>query len=281
MVGACSANAVRTLYGLPFMNTDAWYTYAEAAEKLGVSRQALRLRAIRGRWPRTKGNDGQARVQIPEQPYPVRTPHVPVHVPSYDVSAMEALQGHVETLKGELAGANERAAAADARAVAAEARATAAEARVGAADDRADRLLTELASAHERTITAEARVAAAEARAEAELAAERERSSGHRADYERERDRADAVVVDMAGRIAEAENLRGELAGANERAAAADVRSVTAEARAAAGEARADQLVADLNSLAARMAEVIVQQMTPPEPEPEPVPWWQRWRRRA
>ena len=40
-------------------------TYKQAADKLGVSAQAVRQKAIRGRWPRTKGNDGQARVQVP------------------------------------------------------------------------------------------------------------------------------------------------------------------------------------------------------------------------
>jgi hypothetical protein len=45
-----------------------WLTYKQAADKLGVSPQAVRQKAIRGRWPRTKGDDGQARVQLPEQP---------------------------------------------------------------------------------------------------------------------------------------------------------------------------------------------------------------------
>jgi hypothetical protein len=247
-----------------------WVTYRQAAVRLGVSVEAARRRALRGNWRRMPDNRGRTLVMLPE-PGPDDIPEHGAPDVSPDTSALvAALEGHVETLRAHdeqlqaqlsqrdeqlakaeagLAGANERAAAADARAVAAEARATVAEAKVDAA--------------------------------EAELAAERERSHGHRADYERERDRAQALVADMADRIAEAENLRGELAGANERAAAADVRSVTAEARAAAGEARADQLVADLNSLAARMAEVITQQMTPP-PEPEPTrPWWQRWRRRA
>jgi hypothetical protein len=36
-------------------------TYRQAADKLGVSPQAQRQKAIRDRWPSTKGNDGQAR----------------------------------------------------------------------------------------------------------------------------------------------------------------------------------------------------------------------------
>jgi hypothetical protein len=79
---------------------DQWFTYAEAAEKLGVSKQAVRQKVIRGRWPRTRGNDGQARVQIPEQPYPVRTPSVR----GPDVAT---LQAQIEALRAELARAEE------------------------------------------------------------------------------------------------------------------------------------------------------------------------------
>jgi excisionase family DNA binding protein len=79
---------------------DQWLTYAEAAEKLGVSKQAIRQKVIRGRWPRMRGNDGQARVQIPEQPYAVRTPSVP----RTDVAAMQA---QIEALRAELARAEE------------------------------------------------------------------------------------------------------------------------------------------------------------------------------
>jgi hypothetical protein len=76
---------------------EAWLTYRQAADKLGVSPQAARQKAIRGRWPRTRGNDGQARVQVPEQPYRIRTPSGQAP----DVQLVDALKGHVETLKGE------------------------------------------------------------------------------------------------------------------------------------------------------------------------------------
>jgi hypothetical protein len=63
--------------------------------------------------------------------------------------------------------------------------------------------------------------------------------------------------------------------------AAADVRAVSAEARAAAAGARAEAQVAELNNLAARMAEILAAQIAPSS-EPESVrPWWQLWRRRA
>ena len=221
-----------------------WCTYAEAAARLGLSSAAVRRRAIRGHWARMPGNDGRARILVPEDLVapPMRTPRAP----SDAELPVPALQAHIETLRAQLSQRDEQ-------------------------------------------------LAAAVAKAEAGLAAERERSAGHRADYECERDRADQLVADltsMAARMADAENLKAELAAANERAtaagaradervSAAEGRAIAAEAQRAAAEVKADQLVADLNSLAARMAEILAEQMAP-SPEPEPVrPWWQRWRRRA
>jgi hypothetical protein len=85
--------------------TDPWLTYTQAAEKLGVSRQAVRQKATRGRWPRTRGNDGQARIQVPEQPYRSRTVTVPVP----DDQLVGSLREHIATLKAELAIERERA----------------------------------------------------------------------------------------------------------------------------------------------------------------------------
>jgi hypothetical protein len=84
---------------------DQWFTYSEAADKLGVSRQAVRQKAIRGHCARTCGNDGQARVQLPELPYPVRTPSVlaptnPERVA--DSQLVDTLKAHIDTLKAEL-----------------------------------------------------------------------------------------------------------------------------------------------------------------------------------
>ena len=87
--------------------TDPWLTYTQAAEKLGVSRQAVRQKATRGRWPRTRGNDGQARIQVPEQPYRPRTVTVPVP----DDPLVGSLREHISTLKADidrLTGDNER-----------------------------------------------------------------------------------------------------------------------------------------------------------------------------
>lgn len=46
--------------------TQAWITYREAAAILGIGPEAVKKRAARGRWPRRQGNDGLARIQMPE-----------------------------------------------------------------------------------------------------------------------------------------------------------------------------------------------------------------------
>ena len=90
--------------------SDTWLTYAEAAEKLGTSVEAVRQRAIRGRWQRTAGNDGKARIRLPdgERTPSERAPRTPVQPPPSDRTDVErlvaALEAHNETLKGELAG---------------------------------------------------------------------------------------------------------------------------------------------------------------------------------
>jgi len=62
-----------------------WLTYREAAERLGSTAEAVRYRALRGKWPRMRGNDGRARVQVPDErpsaTHPVRTPSTRVFEP--------------------------------------------------------------------------------------------------------------------------------------------------------------------------------------------------------
>jgi len=133
-----------------------WLTYREAAEALGVSRQAVRLRAIRGRWPRTKGNDGEARLQIPETSYRLRT----AHVPGSDVSLVNSLREHIETLKAQLA--EETAALREHNATL--------KAELEHRGAEIDTLKAQLAASEERTTATEARVTAADARASEESA---------------------------------------------------------------------------------------------------------------
>jgi hypothetical protein len=97
-----------------------WLTYRELAEKLGSSAEGARRRAQRGRWTRQRGNDGLARVMVPndalDAPRPVRTPSAqgdgrpdadPAHFAAD--SKIAALEAYVATLKAQLAAADARA----------------------------------------------------------------------------------------------------------------------------------------------------------------------------
>jgi hypothetical protein len=118
-----------------------WLTYRELGIRLGVSVEAARRRALRARWTRQSGNDGKARVHLPEDYEIDRRPDgAPDVRPDASVTSdghaalVSALQNHiktlatenealkqdlamtradlsahVETLKGQLAGAEARA----------------------------------------------------------------------------------------------------------------------------------------------------------------------------
>jgi hypothetical protein len=88
--------------------SETWMSYREAAAKLGSSVGTVRKRALRGRWPRQAGNDGKARILVPDETSMGRP--TPVHVDVVStVTALQALQAHVETLKAELAASVMRA----------------------------------------------------------------------------------------------------------------------------------------------------------------------------
>ena len=91
--------------GRPDAMDGKWMSYAEAAVRLGVSLEAARRRAIRGKWPRMPGNDGRTRVQVPDELHPPRTPDVRVQ----ESEVVHALEAHIATLKTELASEKERA----------------------------------------------------------------------------------------------------------------------------------------------------------------------------
>jgi hypothetical protein len=46
--------------------SDDWLTYSQAAERLNLTVEAVRLRALRGRWQKTIGNDKRPRIRLPE-----------------------------------------------------------------------------------------------------------------------------------------------------------------------------------------------------------------------
>jgi len=105
-------------------------TYAELAEVLKITPASANKLARRRRWPRLMGNDGKARVAIPEDAL-VR-PDVRREVPPDN-----PVHAQIARLEGELAGVRE--ALSEARA-----RADAAEARAQGAETRSENLLAEL-----------------------------------------------------------------------------------------------------------------------------------------
>jgi len=86
-------------------NESDWLTYAEVGERLGISAEAARQRAKRGRWHKTLGNDGKPRIRLPDGwSTTVRPPvdHRTTTVRTADERLISAIEAHVETLKGEL-----------------------------------------------------------------------------------------------------------------------------------------------------------------------------------
>jgi len=48
------------------MSDVRWLTYDEMAQELRITRESARQLTIRKRWARRKGNDGKARIGVPE-----------------------------------------------------------------------------------------------------------------------------------------------------------------------------------------------------------------------
>jgi hypothetical protein len=109
-----------------------WLTYEEMAAELGIARESARQLVKRKRWPRRPGNDGRARICVPEdvfltRPNPGAAPahepghgpgDNPAHEPADDPSqsqvqdpAVEVLTRHIERLERELEAMRERLAA--------------------------------------------------------------------------------------------------------------------------------------------------------------------------
>ena len=110
----------------------AWLTYQEAGDRLGVSPEAARAKAARRRWRRQIGNDGLARVRIPEDERAAGDRQVttrsceagdraliarssPARKP-VDQALVTALESHIKSLQGENEALREQFAAAEARA---------------------------------------------------------------------------------------------------------------------------------------------------------------------
>jgi len=93
--------------------SDEWLTYEQVAERLHVTLRAARARAFRGRWSKMEGNDGRARVRLPDEPCaPARS----MTVRPTDSALATALREHNDTLKTQLAATEAQLAEANARA---------------------------------------------------------------------------------------------------------------------------------------------------------------------
>jgi hypothetical protein len=102
-------------------------TYAELAEALKITPASANKLARRRRWPRVPGNDGKARVSVPEDALvrrdspPDSPPDVPPvspqdsPPPSPQDNLIKALEAHVMTLREQLSTTEARLGAADAR----------------------------------------------------------------------------------------------------------------------------------------------------------------------
>src|SRR6516225_9801205 len=74
-----------------------WLTYGEAALRLGISIDAIRRRACRGHWARMPGNDGKARIRLPDGLPTQRLDAAQEDTPTL----MRALEAHIATLKAD------------------------------------------------------------------------------------------------------------------------------------------------------------------------------------
>jgi hypothetical protein len=91
---------------------ETWLTYRELAQGLDISAEAARQKAIRGRWPRQRGNDGKARILVDLEAE--KAAHTPRRRPDKLLNehpdkllnehpderrTFEALEAHIATLK--------------------------------------------------------------------------------------------------------------------------------------------------------------------------------------
>src|SRR5262249_7645803 len=87
---------------------ETWLTYRELAQGLDISAEAARQKAIRGRWPRQRGNDGKARILVDLEAEkaaqtPRRSPDKHLNEQPDERRTFEALEAHIATLKEFLA----------------------------------------------------------------------------------------------------------------------------------------------------------------------------------
>jgi len=88
---------------------EMWLTYDKAAERLNIKPDSVRRRAAARKWARRLGNDGRARVRIPDDALPpdVRGDVTPALPPDASAELNEA-RVEIATLRAELAGVRGR-----------------------------------------------------------------------------------------------------------------------------------------------------------------------------
>ena len=199
----------------------SWLTYSAAAERFGVSAEAVRQIALRRKWPRRKPNDdpvGRVQVLVPDEAE--LRPRTPVQR-SYEHPLDGRSSAEIDVWR-------ERAERAEMVADLERERADQAEHRADAAEARADRADRTAVTERERADLADADRRAADIRADAAVAradrAEQGRE-GERARADALRDRLEVLQAHAEERAGRAENdvfeLKGQLATAQSAAAEA------------------------------------------------------------
>ena len=92
-----------------------WLTYRELAVRLGVSVEAARRRALRGKWGRMPSNKGVTLVMPPDDLSDRCTPDVRLTSAPDSSALVAALGSHIKTLHGENEVLKQQLAAADVR----------------------------------------------------------------------------------------------------------------------------------------------------------------------
>ena len=193
-------------------------TYAALADRLKISAEAARAIAKRHRLPRSRANDGKTLISvdlsdIQHKALPARSPGGPQAVITSLKAKIEALEAEIVRLEATAAGHR---------------------ADFERERDRAERLVTEMLKATADTIAAkeatawlEGELAALRSRPEAvqtEIARLEASATGHRVDFERERQRVDHLVAEVLKATADTTaakeamaRLEGELAALRSR----------------------------------------------------------------
>jgi DNA primase len=88
---------------------EEWLSYSDLGERLNISPEAARQRAIRARWPRRTANDGKAQVKVDvadvlavtpqRRANDCATPDQPPVEPLSDTRTIDALTAHLATLR--------------------------------------------------------------------------------------------------------------------------------------------------------------------------------------